>query len=175
MLSAWKKILGFFWMICTLQIIVYGYRKQGKKNTLFRIHGKHCSIAFIWRSKKVSNSRTSFIYLAVLNCSSGALPYCLFHCSQKKLTSLTQSIEQVFLSFFSFCLSRNAFDREYSLLSAGDKQGSAKYTQRFTQTVYCSLSCLSPPYIQFVFLWFLEINQNESETLAFSKTVFIAQ
>lgn len=163
MLSAWKKILGFFWMSCTLQIIVYGYRKQGKKNTFFRIHGKHCSIAFIWRSKKSQTQDRSFICLAVLNCSSGALPYCLFHCSQKKLTSLTQSIEQVFLSFFFIFVYLVMPSTASVLYFRQEINKEVQNTRRVSiksrlPAVYCSLSCLLPPYIQLVFLWFLGIN-----------------
>lgn len=162
MLSAWKKILGFFWMICTLQIIVYGYRKQGKKNTLFRIHGKRCSIAFIWRSKKISNSR-QVVYL--LGCiKSGALPYCLFHCSQKKLASLTQSIEQVFLSFFFLFVYLVMPSTASILYFRQEINKEVQNTRRDFNKNPVTGGLLQPimpftaVYIQFVFLWFLGIN-----------------
>ena len=163
-------------MISILQIIVFGYRKQGKKmskhskfkspwiwwsivsprstahqpsfewshsristdskvrttlhSIIINITGKYCSVAFIWRSKKISNSRQVVCLPGCIKLLIWSVVFCLFYYSRKKLTSLTQSIEQVFLSFFSFCLSRNAFDREYSLLSARDKRESAKYTRR---------------------------------------------
>ena len=166
MLSASKKSLGFFWMISTLLIIVYGYRNQGKKVTLFSIHGKYCSVAFIWRSNKISNSRQVVYLLGCIELF--ILSVALLSVSlQPEETHLfdakhgTGILVFLLLLFISLCFRPRVcftFGRRQTRECKIRTSHEGVPIKSRLPAVYCNLSCLLPPYIQFVFLWFLLIN-----------------